>query len=159
MSLKLFIAKLTNSSPDFWEYLSYIIYATFAYLKLDIDIVKILMYLMITDTAFGATKAVRIDKIAFCLKTMLWGIVTKATILTIPMVLALVALGLGYDFVWLIDIVLKILVLHEGISIITNMISIRQNKNIINADLISIMLLKIRNVFLSGVKKLTENIK
>jgi len=113
---------------------------------------------MIIDTFFGAIKAVRVAKIKFSLKTMLWGILTKATILTIPMILALVALGLGYDFIWLIDIVIKILVLHEGISIITNMISIRQNKNIINADIISVMLLKIREVFTDLVKKLTGDI-
>lgn len=158
MSLKLFLSKITNLDPDIWEYIAYLIYAAFAYLKLDIDIVKILMYLMIADTVFGAIKAVRISKIKFSFKTMLWGIVTKATILTIPMILALVALGLGYDFVWLIDIVLKILVLHEGISIITNMISVRQNKNIINSDIISIMLLKIRQIFIDLVKKFTQDI-
>jgi|AntRauTorcE11897_2_1112592.scaffolds.fasta_scaffold68876_1 phage-related holin len=158
MSLKLFLEKLTNLDPDIWEYITYLTYAAFAYLSLDIDIVRILMWLMIIDTFFGAIKAVRVAKIKFSLKTMLWGILTKATILTIPMILALVALGLGYDFIWLIDIVIKILVLHEGISIITNMISIRQNKNIINADIISVMLLKIREVFTDLVKKLTGDI-
>ena len=158
MSLKLFLAKLTNLDPDTWEYITYLIYAAFAYLSLDIDIVKILMWLMIIDTFFGAIKAVRVVKIKFSLKTMLWGILTKATILTIPMILALVALGLGYDFIWLIDIVIKILVLHEGISIITNMISIRQNKDIVNADIVSVMLLKIREVFTDLVKRLTGDV-
>jgi len=158
MSLKIFLAKLTNLDPDTWEYITYLTYAAFAYLSLDIDIVRILMWLMIIDTFFGAIKAVRVSKIKFSLKMMLWGILTKATILTIPMILALVALGLGYNFIWLIDIVIKILVLHEGISIITNMISIRQNKDIVNADIISVMLLKIREVFIGLVKKLTGDI-
>jgi phage-related holin len=158
MSLKLFLEKLTNLDPDIWEYITYLTYAAFSYLSLDIDIVRILMWLMIIDTFFGAIKAVRVVKIKFSLKTMLWGILTKATILTIPMILALVALGLGYDFIWLIDIVIKILVLHEGISIITNMISIRQNKDIVNADIVSVMLLKIREVFTDLVKRLTGDV-
>jgi phage-related holin len=159
MALKFFLAKLTNiDHPNIWDYLTYLIYGTFAYLNLDMDIVKVLMWLMLTDTIFGAVKAVKITKIKFDLKVMLWGIVTKATILTIPMILALVAMGLGYDFIWLIDVVLKILVLHEGISIITNIISIRQNQNIVNADIISIMLLKIRGMFTGLLEKLTNSI-
>lgn len=112
---------------------------------------------MIVDTSLGAIKAIHLDDLRFTFRKLLWGIVSKATILLIPMLLALVSLGLGYDFKWVVQIVLKILIVSEGISSITNILSIKEKKNIENTDYISKLLHSTRNFLKNKLDKLFKN--
>jgi hypothetical protein len=73
------------------------------------------------------------------------------------MTLALVALGLGYDFEWAIKAVMKMLILSEGISILTNYLSIRENRNIKNRDYIAIILRFFRSKMSNVFRNITSN--
>lgn len=143
---------------EYWQEIKTALYLFFMFLNLDMDIVKILSILMITDTVLGALKSMFLKDLKFTFRKLLWGIISKATILTIPMVLALVALGLGFDFKWLVSLVLKILVISEAISSITNILSIRKKQNIENTDYISSMLRGLREFLKKTVEKAVYNI-
>ena len=119
------------------------LYTTFIFLNIDLDIVKILILLMIFDTAFGVTKSLVLgDKVSF--KILFFGLSTKMLVLLIPMTLALVGKGLNYDFTPMVNVVLKVLVVAEGISIFTSMYSIKTKQKVENIDFISMLLNSIR---------------
>lgn len=128
------------------------IYGAFIFLNIDADIVHILTLLMLLDTVFGIAKAFVLgDKISF--KILFFGLTTKSLILLIPMTLALVGKGLkAYDFTPLVDVVLKILVVSEGLSIFTSMYSIKTKKRVENIDFVTMLLSSIRK----GLMKLIQ---
>jgi toxin secretion/phage lysis holin len=127
------------------------IYITFAFLNIDLDIVKILMVLMLFDTAFGVIRSLVLgDKFSF--KMLFFGLSTKMLILLIPMTLALVGKGLKYDFTPMVNVVMKVLVVAEGISIFTSMYSIKTKSKVENVDFISMLLNSIRK----GLTKLLK---
>jgi phage-related holin len=103
------------------------------------------MWLMIIDTISGIIKAIAVDKIKFTFKIFYLGIMSKFVLLLIPITLALIALGLGYDFTWAVEATLRLIILSEGISIVTNTISIREKKVYENRDYLSIILHWVRS--------------
>jgi toxin secretion/phage lysis holin len=122
------------------------IYGLFVFLDMDVDVVKILAILMGIDTFLGMVKAIRLNKkISF--NVLLLGMISKLSILILPMILALIAKALHFDFTWFVSAVLNILVLSEGISAITNILSIRQKKEIKNEDFITKLLYAIRSAY------------
>jgi len=159
MRLTTYISQSSEILADYWYEIKTVLYLVFVFLNIDFDIVKLLSILMFTDTLLGVIKAIYINKIKFTFRKLLWGIVSKATILLIPMILALTSLALGFDFVWLVHIVLKILVVSEAISAITNILSIKERKNIENTDYISKLLHIIRNFLVKTIDKLFKQIE
>lgn len=143
------IAKAT----DYVTAIKAFIYGVFLFLDIDIDIVKILGILMAIDTVLGIIKTVRLGK-KFSFKILIWGMITKVSILIVPMILALVAKGLSFDFRWFVNAVLNILVVAEAFSSITNIISIKENKELENSDFITQLLHNIRK----GLHKVITNL-
>lgn len=119
------------------------IYGFFLYLGIDMDVVQVLFILMIVDTILGATKALRLGG-QFSFKRLMWGMVTKLAILFIPMLLAIIAKGLSLDFRWFVIAVLDLLIVAEGFSCFSNILSIKTKKNIENVDFITLLLRSIR---------------
>lgn len=129
------------------------LYGVFLFLDIDTDIVKILAILMAVDTVLGVFKAIRLSKkISF--KKLIWGMITKISVLIVPMILALVAKALSFDFSWFVAAVLNILVLSEAFSSITNIISIKEGKELENHDFITKLLHTVRG----GLTKIIEKI-
>ena len=153
MKIQHYIALFSETVAEYWHQIKLVVYGVFVFLQLDIDIVKVLSYLMITDTVLGTIKAIYVSKLKFTFKKLLWGFVSKCTILTIPMILALVSKGMGFEFKWVVVVVLKVLIVSEGISSITNILSIKEKKQIENTDYISKLLHAIRNFY---TKKINE---
>lgn len=119
------------------------LYGIFMFLDIDVNIVKILAILMAIDTVLGIFKAIRLKKkVSF--KILIFGMITKVSVLIVPMVLALTAKALSFDFSWFVNAVLNILVLSEAFSAITNVLSIKEGKPIENADFITKLLHTIR---------------
>lgn len=114
---------------------------------------------MLIDTSLGILKSLYLKELKFTFKKLLWGIVSKSTILLIPMLLALVSLGVGYDFKWIVDIVLKILIVSEAISSITNILSMKEKKNIENTDYVSKILHAIRDFLKKTIEKLIKKVE
>jgi hypothetical protein len=133
------------------EKLKYFFYIIFAYLNLDHEVFGILMILMLIDSGLGALKSVRVG-LKFRFKTLLWGITMKLIFLLIPVVLALTAKSLGYDFTIAIQIVLSLLTVSEVYSIMGN-IYMAKNKVIIEKmDVISSMIMTLRKALARLVK-------
>ncbi len=129
------------------------LYGIFLFLDIDVNIVKILAILMAVDTVLGIFKAIRLrEKISF--KKLIWGMVTKTSVLIVPMILALVAKALSFDFTWFVNAVLNILVLAEAFSSISNIISIKEGKQVENQDFITKLLHGVRKGLSNLINKL-----
>jgi hypothetical protein len=59
------------------------------------------------------------------------------------------ALGIGYDFTWAVEAVMRLIILSEGISFFTNIVSIREKKVYENRDYLSIILNWVREKLIS----------
>lgn len=140
-----------NEHSGIVQIISFIFYGGFVFLGVDMAVVAILTGLMAIDTFLGIIKAVRLRQLV-SFRILLWGMITKLSVLVIPMVLALTAKGLSFDFRWLVVAVLNILVVAEGFSCITNILSIKSKKKIENVDYITLMLHNIRQVLSKMIK-------
>lgn len=142
--------------PKFSEYLhelKLLLYGIFMYLEMDTGIVKVLFYLMIMDTFLGIIKTIVLTNI-FSFKKLVLGFVSKLAILLIPTALALMSKGLNYNFNWFVTAVMDLLIVSDGISIISNIIAIKTKKEVENFDAMTLILKSIRNRLIHLFKKL-----
>lgn len=144
-------------TEDFAILIKTFIYAIFVYLGVDSTIVEALFLLMCIDTVLGAIKAVVLGG-NFSFSVLLWGMVTKLSVLVVPMVIALVAKGLSFDFKWFVLAILNVLVVAEGFSAVSNILSIKSKKNVKNVDFVSLLLQAIRQGMASIIKKYLTSI-
>lgn len=120
------------------------LYGIAIYLQIDTDIVYILITLIFTDMLLGAIKSVSVPEMEFKTSAFWVGLLKKALLLIVIMVLALIARGLGFkDFKEMVSMVIKIMILNEGISIINSIRSIKDKKEHKSNDFISILIEKI----------------
>ena len=118
-------------------------YGIFAYLDIPVEIFNILVSFILFDTFFGVLKSLRLKKkVSF--KILIWGFCLKISILLIPLVIALLAKGLQLDFLVLITVTIKILILSEFYSCIGNIYAIKNKKELNKFDVISVLLMSFR---------------
>lgn len=140
------------------EYLNEIkllLYGIFMYLEMDTGIVKVLFYLMVMDTFLGVIKTIVLND-QFSFKKLVLGFVSKLAVLLVPTALALMSKGLNYNFKWFVTIVMDLLIVSDGISIISNSIAIKTKKEVENFDAMTLMLKLIRNRLVQLFKKLLD---
>jgi phage-related holin len=143
------VQNISECISQHWEPIKVALYSLFAFLNINIDIVNVIMWLMLIDTISGVIKAVIVDKIKFTSNKFYLGIMSKFVLLLIPITLALMALGIGYDFTWAVEATLRLIILSEGISFFTNIVSIREKKVYENRDYLSIILNWVRKNLIS----------
>jgi len=156
MDITAYLNSFSKGLAEYWYELKAFLYLIFVFLSIDIDTAKTLSLLMIIDTVLGVSKTLRIKKITFDFKELLWGIVSKCTVILIPILLAVTALGLGFDFTLLVNVVFKILIVNETISALTNILSIKKRKNIKNTDYVSLLIYKLKNFLKNIINKLLK---
>jgi len=156
MDITAYLNSFSKGLAEYWYELKAFLYLIFVSLSIDIDTAKTLSLLMIIDTVLGVSKTLRIKKITFDFKELLWGIVSKCTVILIPILLAVTALGLGFDFTLLVNVVFKILIVNETISALTNILSIKKRKNIKNTDYVSLLIYKLKNFLKNIINKLLK---
>ncbi|QZK90636.1 MULTISPECIES: phage holin family protein [Flavobacterium] len=142
------------------EYLNEIkllLYGIFMYLEMDTGIVKVLFYLMVMDTFLGVIKTIVLND-QFSFKKLVLGFVSKLAVLLIPTALALMSKGLNYNFKWFVTIVMDLLIVSDGISIISNIIAIKTKKEVENFDAMTLTLKAIRNGLIQLFKRLLVTI-
>ena len=127
------------------NFIKSVLYALFVYLGIKTGTVKVLFYLMAIDSLLGIIKALRLGY-KFSFKRLGWGMVVKISLLVIPMILALIGRGLGIDFSLFVVAAMNILIVNEGISCITNILSIKTKKQIENNDYVTLLLHSIRKL-------------
>jgi toxin secretion/phage lysis holin len=147
-----------NKIEDYSNEFKFFIYTIFIYLDMDIEIVKILFFLMVLDTFLGIIKAIILNNI-FSFKKMALGFVSKLAILLIPVALALMSKGLNYNFEWFVTIVIDLLIVSDGISIFSNILAIKTKKEVENFDALTKTLKAIRNMLIMLFKKLLNSIE
>lgn len=138
------------------EYLNEIkllLYGIFMYLEMDTGIVKVLFYLMVMDTFLGVIKTIVLND-QFSFKKLVLGFVSKLAVLLVPTALALMSKGLNYNFKWFVTIVMDLLIVSDGISIISNSIAIKTKKEVENFDAMTLILKLIRNRLVQLFKRL-----
>lgn len=154
-----------------------IIYGFLIFLDIDTSIAEILYYVIITDMVLGVIKSItlydkrqlvlksreyqdrktfstltsllKVYKGRFSIKKLLYGFITKISLLAIPIIIALGAKGIGLNLTWAVNLTIKILIANEVISSLTNIQSIRTRKNIVNEDYITKLLERLRE-FIGG---------
>jgi len=136
-----------------------IAYSTFIYLNIDVNIVRVLIWLMLIDTISGIIKNTSLGN-RFDFKVLFFGVCSKLMVLLVPMVVALVGKGLSssYNFIPILDGILKILIISEGLSVITNFYVVKTKKEVKNFDIITLLLSKIRGIFTGFVKSFMKDL-
>ncbi|MEP6803955.1 MAG: phage holin family protein [Flavobacterium sp.] len=130
-----------------------LLYGIFIYLEIDIEIVKVLFYLMVIDTFLGIIKTIVLNN-PFSFKKLALGFVSKLAVLLIPTALALMSIGLNYNFKWFVTIVMDLLIVSDGISIISNIIAIKTKKEVENFDAMTLILKSVRDRLIQLFKRL-----
>lgn len=74
------------------------------------------------------------------------GAISKCSVMTVPLVMALAARGLGADFQWLVNWTISLFILSETYSVIANVYTARTGQTVTEWDAMSIMLRKLRDV-------------
>lgn len=132
-------------------------YGVVLYLQIDTEVAAALVYLILIDMFFGTLKAVLVPEMKFSLNVFWVGLIKKATLLAIVMVLALLGKGLGFeDFRSLLTTVMKIMLVNEALSIFNCFRSIKDRKEYKSSDFISLLIQKIESFLNFQLKKLMK---
>lgn len=140
--MKEFFAHSTNEIKT-------LLYGIFIYLNISIEPVVVLTYLMLIDTILGSIKVLRINYTKFSFRELLIGFVSKFAFLLLPIGIALAGKGLHYDWRIVVEISIKILIVSEAISILSNMIAIKTKEEVADFDIITRFLKKLRNILIT----------
>ncbi len=129
-----------------WRELQTLVYTALLFLDIDVNVFAAVIGLMTIDTIMGIVKTFFVKELKFQFKQLYLGLAVKSLILLIPMSTAFVSIALGYEeYKWILEWIMKAIVISEFISIITNFLSVKQKKKIDNPDLLSIVLNKIKD--------------
>lgn len=146
---------------NYFDQLKTFIFGLLLFLQIDKKIAFILVVLIFTDMLVGGLKALSLQTVKFSIKTFYAGLIRKSLLLIIIMVLALISKGLGFsDFRLMVDVVMKAMILSEGISVINNIRSVFDKKDHKSTDFISEIITKISNYlqfYMEKVMKLFDN--
>ena len=147
-------AVVISKNGSFIMNLMYIpLIAACTYLNLSWESMTLLGILLGIDYITGISKVYVINRKNLKSYKAIAGIITKVSILLIPVVLSIAAKQIGYDMVIFTDTIISMLVLAETYSIIGNIRSIHQKKEVEEVDAISIVLKKINIVVEALLKK------
>lgn len=121
------------------------------YTGLPVEPAAVLAVLMVVDFIAGITCSIASGKPVTSHK-MKVGLMSKCGVMTIPLVMALAAKGLGADFTWLINWSVSLFILSEAYSIVANIYTTRTGIAIPEWDAVSMLLNRLKNI-LEGYDK------
>ena len=115
------------------------------YTGLPAERAAILAVLMCVDFIAGVSRAHVLGE-PVTSHRMKVGAVTKCGVMTVPLVMALTAKGLGADFNWLVSWTVSVFILSETYSIIANIYAARTGIVLPEFDAVSAVLKKVRSL-------------
>lgn len=115
------------------------------YTGLPAEPVAILAVLMCVDFVAGVMRARALGEPVTSHRIKV-GTISKCGVMTVPLVMALTAKGLGADFNWLVSWTVSVFILSETYSIIANIYTVRTGKSAPEWDAVSLILSKIRSL-------------
>lgn len=133
------------------------VYALFVYLEISVDVVKCLFWLIVVDTLTGIIKSIVLS-LDITFNKLFKGMISKIVFLCIPVTLALMGKGLGYEYGIFIKLVMDLLLISEAISIFGNILSVRTKVEVKNYDAITMIIKSIRNFCIKIFEGLIKNI-
>ena len=146
-----------NNIQNYYDQLKAFLFGILLYLQIDKEIAIILIILIFADMFVGGLKSIILQELNFKFKTFYAGVVRKSLLLIVIMVLALISKGLGFaDFKIMVTIVMKAMILSEGISIINNIRSVFDKKEHKSTDFISAIIGKISNYLQFYMEKIMK---
>ena len=123
-------------------------YAFFALMNINYDLAILLFAAMTLDMLLGLSKAIVLnEKLSF--KIFWTGFLVKLAILIIPFTVAILGIALKMNFEWTADFAIRVLLANECLSILANILSLKNKKKVENIDLITVFLSWIRSNALS----------
>jgi len=130
------ISAASNLPKEIIHLIKNTIYYVFIVMSVDVNTANALMVLILLDMITGIIKSMTIDSLRFKMRSLRTGLLSKILLIIVPLALVQIGKGINYDFNFLVDIFFKVVIISEGISIITNYLAIRSNKNLENKDYI-----------------------
>jgi phage-related holin len=127
--------------------------AFFAYFDMSWESLSILALLLTIDYFTGIAKVYMIDKSEIKSYKAIAGIISKVTVLIIPIALYIAAKKIDFDLHSYVDAIITMLVLAETYSIIGNVRSIQLRENIQEIDAVSFVLKKLTHVIENLLKR------
>lgn len=115
------------------------------YTGLPAEPAAILAVLMCVDFVAGISRAHALGE-SVTSHRMKVGAVTKCGVMTVPLVMALTAKGLGADFNWLVSWTVSVFILSESYSIIANIYAVRTGVLLPEFDAVNAVLKKVRSL-------------
>jgi phage-related holin len=126
-----------------------------SFLGISYGLILLLWFFMVFDTLLGLIASVVINGWQSLTKTRFWaGILTKISILFIPLSLAITGALAGFNLNIFVFSSIYVLIANDAISCFTNLLSIKTKKRYINRDLVEILI----NALRSSIYKFAEGI-
>lgn len=128
-----------NLPQGFASALKCLLYTFFVVIDINMDLAIILFVCMSIDMFFGLIKAIVLnEEISF--RKFIIGFLSKLMFLTIPLIVAVLGLSLGYHLKIFADFAIRVLLANECLSILANIMSVKKKENVKNVDLVSIFI-------------------
>ncbi len=145
---------METASTTFWVVVKNLAYIPMAFLGLSHENYTILAVLMVIDTVTGLIRSGIVHGTkTITSKNLSIGILSKLSLITIPLVIALAGKGVGLQITWLAKSALSMLILSECYSILGNIQSIRIKQDVHEFDAVNFVLEKVRNILEKTLRK------
>jgi len=133
-------------------------YTFFALVNINYDLAIFLFAAMMFDMGSGVVKAI-VLKEKVSPKIFMLGFIAKLMLLVIPFTVAVLGIALNMEFTWTADLAIRVLLANECLSILANILSVKNKKKVENIDLVSIFIGWIRKTAISTFEKfLNKNV-
>ncbi|WP_313384583.1 phage holin family protein [Chishuiella sp.] len=133
-------------------------YGFFAIINLNYDLAIFLFVAMIIDMVLGVIKAIVLNE-NISPKLFMFGFATKLLLLIIPFTVSVLGIALNMNFTWTADLAVRVLLANECLSILANILSVKNRKKVENIDLVTIFISWIRKTSVSTFEKFLNNQK
>ncbi len=142
--------QIEEFEPAIW--IKTIIIMAFTFLEMRWEITSLLAVLIAIDTMTGVLKVIRL-KLGFSMNELYWGLIVKFCILLVPHLVAVIGKLLGFDWIYMINIIIYVMIANDFTSILTNILSIKSKSLYKNIDFIELLFTSIKE----GIRKWVEN--
>ena len=126
-------------------------------LNIQPEFMGLLLMFVFVDSIFGVLKSIRIGR-AVSYKILTWGIISKISVLFVPLLIAYMALTFKINLVWIVEAFIYIIAANELVSILGNIATIKTGKEYENSDFVAALINSIRVFFMKSIKGLIKKI-
>lgn len=121
--------------------------AILVYLGLDSEVFSLFALLLLLDYISGIAKA-KVLGVAITSNRMKYGLISKISLIIMPITLAIGAKAAGADFTHVLAVSMNILIVSEVYSVIGNVYAIRTREELPEYDVVASLGKKIRTVLI-----------